>query len=752
MAQDTIGDKAEELPQAHDAQVEDSTSAVGYSRASDDAINRSNEQCQLLMQTQNAQMIELIRMINEPPPNVGREPESTLSITLPEFNPEEEGADAVAWCKEVDICLGQYPLQSRALIIALSKSLKGSASSWLSQVTYEGMTWGEFKFNFLACYDSENTCAATMISINNSRPKEEESYAAYASRMVNSFLTRWKDLTPEQIAISFVLAHISRFDSRVQRMAHMTDITTREKLVQELSGFSYLKHKLQPIPDENNDLTPEKRVKRVPIQRPARKRNSTKTKKAAATSSKPVDIAPEICYELQPNPDENILKLKLVKSTISIERPARKRKSTKPKTATATSSTPMDVMPEICYRCGEGGHNAIECPKASASASALSRLGPGSSASAQSHVNTSMPDCVCCGPQPAAGTRRQPESISHTDSLAGTSSAASNGTIYIEILEIISEDKNCNVNQSNGEDVMPAVSRLESSSVAPNNTTYKDTQANPDLNQINEEIKATDKYVEDINQNVIQGNVENGASDVYAELVLLEQHALVLNAEEIECGVCMDNYQPGQGAVLRECVHAFCKECLSDVVKHSEEPVVSCPTMGCLGFLEEREIRALVSPEEYERWLAKGLSAAESGARNAFHCRTADCQGWAMCDPDVTRFLCPVCDVINCVTCQAIHENETCEEYRAKQKSDEKTKTYLDKLLSRGEAMQCPECSVIITKLLGCDWIKCTACKTEICWATRGPRWGPGGRGDTSGGCRCRVQRKKCHPSCRDCH
>ena len=26
----------------------------------------------------------------------------------------------------------------------------------------------------------------------------------------------------------------------------------------------------------------------------------------------------------------------------------------------------------------------------------------------------------------------------------------------------------------------------------------------------------------------------------------------------------------------------------------------------------------------------------------------------------------------------------------------------------------------------GCDWIRCSGCKKEICWATRGPRWGPG--------------------------
>ncbi|CAF1552666.1 unnamed protein product, partial [Adineta steineri] len=53
----------------------------------------------------------------------------------------------------------------------------------------------------------------------------------------------------------------------------------------------------------------------------------------------------------------------------------------------------------------------------------------------------------------------------------------------------------------------------------------------------------------------------------------------------------------------------------------------------------------------------------------------------------------------------------------------------------------------------GCDWIQCTQCKIEICWPTQGPRWGPKGRGDTSGGCRCRVDNGKlCVPNCQNCH
>ncbi|XP_073941990.1 uncharacterized protein [Choristoneura fumiferana] len=257
-------------------------------------------------------------------------------------------------------------------------------------------------------------------------------------------------------------------------------------------------------------------------------------------------------------------------------------------------------------------------------------------------------------------------------------------------------------------------------------------------------------------------NSENNLTDVYSELVLLERRALVPNTEEFECGVCMEHYTAGQGAILRECVHTFCRDCLTDVVKHCEEPAISCPAMGCPGNLQEREIRALVSPEDYERWLARGLAAAESGTRNAFHCRTRDCTGWALCETGVTRFPCPVCKKTNCVSCQAIHEGDTCEQYRSKQaaeapkqapdQTDEGTRAFLDTLISRGEALECPECSAIITKKWGCDWIKCSACKTEICWVTRGRRWGPGGRGDTSAGCRCGVDGKRCHPSCGYCH
>lgn len=47
-------------------------------------------------------------------------------------------------------------------------------------------------------------------------------------------------------------------------------------------------------------------------------------------------------------------------------------------------------------------------------------------------------------------------------------------------------------------------------------------------------------------------------------------------------------------------------------------------------------------------------------------------------------------------------------------------------MLQQGEAMHCPQCHIVVQKKDGCDWIRCTVCHTEICWVTKGPRWGPG--------------------------
>ncbi|XP_013923589.1 PREDICTED: sharpin [Thamnophis sirtalis] len=249
----------------------------------------------------------------------------------------------------------------------------------------------------------------------------------------------------------------------------------------------------------------------------------------------------------------------------------------------------------------------------------------------------------------------------------------------------------------------------------------------------------------------------------FQQLCQLEEEALVPNQQEMECRICYLKVEPGKGVLLRECLHSFCRACLRQVVNCSQDPQVSCPFRddfyACTCHLQDREIRALVSLEEYERFLERRLAVAESRAQNSYHCRTADCLGWCVYEDDVNEFRCPICWALNCLVCKAIHEGMNCKQYQDQLKSQahndtaaRETNDMLKTLVQLGEAMHCPACRIVVQKKGGCDWIRCPVCKTEICWVTKGPRWGPGGHGDISGGCRCNVNGERCHRLCQNCH
>ncbi|XP_054553229.1 ranBP-type and C3HC4-type zinc finger-containing protein 1 isoform X2 [Talpa occidentalis] len=205
------------------------------------------------------------------------------------------------------------------------------------------------------------------------------------------------------------------------------------------------------------------------------------------------------------------------------------------------------------------------------------------------------------------------------------------------------------------------------------------------------------------------------------------------------------------------------RECLQGTIRNSQEAEITCPFIdtnySCSSKLQEREIRALLPPEDYQRFLDLGISIAENRSAFSYHCKTPDCKGWCFFEDDVNEFTCPVCSHINCLLCKAIHEKMNCKEYQddlaLRAQNDvaaQQTTAMLKTMLQQGEAMYCPQCQIVVQKKDGCDWIRCTVCHTEICWVTKGPRWGPGGPGDTSGGCRCRVNGIPCHPSCQNCH
>ncbi|XP_053672553.1 uncharacterized protein LOC128722892 [Anopheles nili] len=253
------------------------------------------------------------------------------------------------------------------------------------------------------------------------------------------------------------------------------------------------------------------------------------------------------------------------------------------------------------------------------------------------------------------------------------------------------------------------------------------------------------------------------APNHYTELVNLDNADLIANIEPFECPICFGAFQPYEGIVLRDCLHSFCKQCLISTIQYSEDAEIRCPysdaVYSCESVIQQREIKALVSKELYEAHLAKSIQQAESAIDNTFHCRTPNCRGWCIYEDNVNQFKCPVCRIVNCLTCRVIHDGLDCKQYQDRMNSDcdtnleaRRTKAMLQEMIENGDALSCPTCQVIVMKKWGCDWLKCSMCKTEICWVTRGHRWGPAGKGDTSAGCRCGVNGIKCHPKCNYCH
>ncbi|XP_012524845.2 uncharacterized protein LOC105830206 [Monomorium pharaonis] len=286
----------------------------------------------------------------------------------------------------------------------------------------------------------------------------------------------------------------------------------------------------------------------------------------------------------------------------------------------------------------------------------------------------------------------------------------------------------------------------------------EETQETKETDEI---IPATSKNQQEATETDMSENVKIGR---YEELISLENWDVIPNSEPIECPICFVTYGPREGVILRDCLHMFCRPCIANTIAYCEEAEVKCPYRDpdytCESTLQEREIKALVEPEVYQQHLAKSIAQAENNAgNNAFHCKTPDCPGWCIYDDDVNNFLCPVCGANNCLTCQVVHAGKNCKQYQqelqlSKETDQESRRTaaMLKEMVDRGEALACPTCAVVLMKKWGCDWLVCSMCKTEICWVTRGPRWGPGGKGDTSGGCKCGENGIKCHPRCNYCH
>ena len=56
--------------------------------------------------------------------------------------------------------------------------------------------------------------------------------------------------------------------------------------------------------------------------------------------------------------------------------------------------------------------------------------------------------------------------------------------------------------------------------------------------------------------------------------------------------------------------------------------------------IKEREIRALLNEEEYEKFQMKSLRMSEAAMQNTFHCLTPDCIGFCVSEDNLNFYDC----------------------------------------------------------------------------------------------------------------
>jgi len=148
-------------------------------------------------------------------------------------------------------------------------------------------------------------------------------------------------------------------------------------------------------------------------------------------------------------------------------------------------------------------------------------------------------------------------------------------------------------------------------------------------------------------KSLVESNNSANGGDISSMANLLEGSDLLIATQSFECSICMCEPPAGQGIILQDCFHTFCRDCLKSTIEFCDEPEVKCPFKGthtsCTASILEREVKALVSKEIYERYLSRSISKAELCNGNSFHCKSVNCTGWCEAEEGATQFDCPIC-------------------------------------------------------------------------------------------------------------
>jgi len=122
------------------------------------------------------------------------------------------------------------------------------------------------------------------------------------------------------------------------------------------------------------------------------------------------------------------------------------------------------------------------------------------------------------------------------------------------------------------------------------------------------------------------------------------------NSVSIDCPVCLDGVDQGQGVKLRACGHTLHVDCVREWAKTQAlegHHQVTCPIPECRRDVSQREVRALVGAESFGLLDRRALEMVVFADPTLHLCKTPDCcfvASWSSAEDGPPRIRCPRCD------------------------------------------------------------------------------------------------------------
>jgi len=219
------------------------------------------------------------------------------------------------------------------------------------------------------------------------------------------------------------------------------------------------------------------------------------------------------------------------------------------------------------------------------------------------------------------------------------------------------------------------------------------------------------------------------------------------NRQRFKCYICLETYAPPSYNTkvkdhlvynpfqLSACGHTFCKNCITPYLHNKinegniyptccfpVEDVNTGKSKPCGIQMNHIDIAEILDEdvEMMNKYTRYKFDKEHPFSRRCPKCDTANIFEMKSIDENNTRGNIPVDPIVNCNNCSAefcyhhsgAHVGRTCEQYeRDTSDVDGRNAEFINTF-----AKKCPECSMLVQKLEGCNQMKCPVCNTSFCW------------------------------------